>query len=104
MLIDASDLHAAIQKVEPKLLTGQRGFLLVERLPQIAKRLSILLGACCAACCNDLPDAACVADDGRMLCCECYGKDISTDDLAVPPGAPFAGSGQRIIRKTGGLT
>jgi hypothetical protein len=101
-VITADDLHRAIRKSDPRLLTGQRGFVLIENLPRIAMALSIQIGACCNDCGNDLPDDACLLD-GRMLCGACYAKGIGDADKAVPTD-PFMGGGQRVIRKTGGLS
>lgn len=101
-MITASDIQRAITRVDKRLLTGQRGFALVERLPDIAKALSVQLGECCNDCGDDIEDDACVIDE-RMVCAKCYAKGISDADKAIPT-APFMGGGQRVIRKTGGLS
>ena len=101
-MITASDIQRAITRVDKRLLTGQRGFMLVENLPDIAKALSVQIGECCNDCGDDITDDACVIDE-RMVCDKCYAVRISNADKAEP-SAPFMGGGERVIRKTGGLS
>ena len=102
-MITAANLQAAIKRVDARLLAGKRGCELAERLPQIAVALSVIMGDCCQDCGHAMTEADAVWCGDRYLCRPCAIGEMTDADRAVPT-EPFMGSGERIIRKTGGLT
>lgn len=102
-MITSDNLHSAIARVDSSLLAGRSGHKLRDSLENIALALSVILGECCGGCGADITDGKARVSDGRMLCPACYAKATADCDKAVPP-EPFQGSGQRVIRKTGGLS
>jgi hypothetical protein len=102
-MITAANLQAAIKRVDPCLLRGQRGFMLVERLPDIALALSVIMGDCCQDCGHALAEDSAEWVDGRYICRPCAINATINADKAEPT-APFVGGGVRVIRKTGGLS
>jgi hypothetical protein len=102
-VITAANLQAAINRVDPGLLRGQRGFLLVERLPDIALALSIIMGDCCQDCGHAMDAGQAEWVGERFLCRPCAINATMEDDKAVP-SSPFVGGGVRVIRKSGGLS
>lgn len=102
-MITAANLQSAIKRVDARLLTGQRGFALADALPDIALALSVIMGDCCQNCGHAMTEADADCVDGRFLCRPCAINATTTSDKAEP-SAPFAGSGERVIRKTGGLS
>jgi hypothetical protein len=102
-MITASNLQAAIKRVDPGLLKGQRGFLLIDRLPDIAMALSVIMGDSCQDCGHALTEDSAAWVDGRYLCRPCAINATTNADRAEP-SAPFVGGGVRVIRKTGGLS
>lgn len=102
-MITAANLQSAIKRVDPCLLRGQRGFALVDALPDIALALSVIMGDCCQDCGHAMMEADAEWVDGRFLCRPCAINATMTSDKAVPT-APFVGGGSRVIRKTGGLS
>jgi hypothetical protein len=102
-VITAANIQAAITRVDKRLLTGQRGVALVEKLPDIALALSIIMGDCCQGCGHAMDAGAAEWVGDRFLCRPCAINATMNADRAEPT-APFVGGGARVIRKTGGLS
>ena len=102
-MITAANLHAAIKRADSSLLIGRRGSALIDTLPNIALALSIIMGDCCQDCGHAIYAGKAAWIGGRFLCLPCANNALADNDKAEPTG-PFMGGGQRVIRKTGGMS